>query len=435
MNFGRRDFFKMALGSSALAAGWTFSSSAQAATTPSEYKHTSFNKKGFRDSLVTVGTAGNRTEAVFLRTVASAQPDSPEYSPVHSCVTEISLKDGSVKQTPIPFGKGHAAMRLPNGNLVITGHHVPDSALLDPDHKMIKHLKAPEGYVFGGHAQYFPEQDLALLAVRFGNAQSIENTGRLLVFDTNTFTLQDQIDTKGIHPHEIRMLPGGKEFVVTHYGDVFSPHPNGLAFHVIEPKLTVFDAKSFEPLRHYRQPIDAIYTHMDVGYQGDVYAVTNQYIDSRNKKTSEILRKMKEYNIKHNFARSSASASEGRIAIPGGVIKVNPKNGEREEFLVSEAINLRSQSVAAHNASKRVFATYVYSNTLLMIDEGAKKVVPLDAGEFGLSQIRGVTELPNTDYIAVSDQESGLAIVNAYTLQPVKYFKSANMWAPHIFPA
>ena len=174
---------------------------------------------------------------------------------------------------------------------------------------------------------------------------------------------------------------------------------------------------------------------MDIGAYGDVYAVTNQYLPVKGLKTSELKKQIQEHGLPHDFAMSTVSDYENRLAVPGAVIKVNPLNGEREEFLVSETAQLRSQSVAAHNPSKRVFATYVYSNKLIVIDEEKKAVSAVNAFDYGIQKLRGVSAIPNSDFIAIADQERGIVIVNAKTLKEERKIDAQLFLAPHIFAA
>jgi hypothetical protein len=435
IDIGRRQALKLALGGTALAAGWQMLSGGEAKAATGGFSLPPSTRKGHKNTLVGLGMHGNRHQDVFLNNIPSALKGNPNYRSSHSVITEIDPKSGDATQSVLPMASAHAAMRLPTGNLFISAHHKTESLLIDEDHKVIKSYYAPAGYVYGGHGWLLPEQNVAMVALRHADPKTTKDTGLLMVYDADTFELLDQYDSGGIHPHEIRVLPDQKEFVVTHYGDVHSPNPSGLHFHVLEPKLSVYDLETFKKKADYIQPIDAIYTHMDVGAYGDVYAISNQYLYYSKLSDEQLAAQLKRMDIKHDHNVSFMSNKSRRIAIPGAVIKVNPKTGEREDLIVSEEAHLRSQSVAAHSKSKRVFATYVYSNNLVVVDEEAKTVSAVDAFKYGCHAVRGVAEIPDSDYIAVADQDRGVAIVNAKTMEMVNQFPTQLLQATHIFAA
>lgn len=430
MNLGRRDVLKLALGSAALAAGWKMA--ANPAAIASASPHAGITHNGIKNTLIALGVQGHRHRDVLLGKIETAVPSSPSYFDRHSVITELDIQSGKVKQSAIPIADAHSAIRLPNGNLLITSHHRNTSILIDENHQFIKRILAPKGYLYGGHSRFLPQQNVAIVPARFATPKGLADTGLIMAHDPESFEVIGQYSSGGIHPHEIRVLPNQSEFVITHYGDIKTPHPKGLEFHVIEPKLSVYDLQTFAKKRDYVQPIDGIYTHMDIGIHGDVYAVSNQYVAIPDRKADAINALLQKHNLSHDLSLSFMSSRDSKLAIPSAVIKVNPQTGEREEFLVSEAQQLRSQSVAAHMPSKRIFATFVFSNTLVMIDEATRAVSAIDAFKYGMQAIRGVGAIPNSDYIAISDQERGIAIVNAYTLDMVQQFSPQIFLGTHI---
>ena len=100
-----------------------------------------------------------------------------------------------------------------------------------------------------------------------------------LDYDMKTLKQLDRIDSGGLHPHEIQEIPGTDELIATHYGDDYAKMPP-FAHNLIEPKLTVYDAKTLQVKRHYVQPgYHAMVTHMRVTKDKNAYFVLTQYID------------------------------------------------------------------------------------------------------------------------------------------------------------
>ncbi len=427
MLMNRRDILKLILSTSAMAAGWSITG-AQAATKPTS--PLPFQKNMPAKSLVTLGGAIHRHPAAIF-----GESKIVNKYGLRNCsvLSELNLKTETLKQSVVPVAMAHGALRLKNGNLLITAHHRKTSALLDESHQPINVFDAPENYVFGGHATVFPEKNIVVIPVRHAHPTSKKDTGRLLVHDADNFKLLEEYDSGGIHPHEIRLLPERDEFVITHYGDITSDDPEGFMFNVLEPKLSVLDSNSFATKREYIQPMDAIYTHMDVGQSSNIYAISNQYIRYRDKTGDELKALLKKYNFKHEEALTYIEEVKNKMAVPLGIIRMDPVTGDREVFLSSKKDFLRSQSITAHTKSGRIFATYSNSNNLIVIDEKTKKITIKNAYDYGFHVLRGVTNIPGTDYIAISDRDHGIAIVNAITLEKVKEFPVSILSSPHIF--
>jgi hypothetical protein len=355
-----------------------------------------------------------------------------------SVITEIDLATGKYKQTWLPMAEGHHAQRLPDGKILCIGHHDVLSMVLNPDHSTALIMRAPEGYLYGGHGQPLPELGVLIVPLRARFAKSVKDTGLLEVYDLKTLQKLDGLPSGGIHPHEVRMLPGGKEFVITHYGEVHEYQPGSpFEFNIVEPKLTVYDSKTLKPLRHYVQDVNAILTHMDVGTDGNVYAVLNQYVWDRTP-PNDVMTKRKS-PLEHfkdawgtpTFNFDLSAINDKQLAIPLPMLRINPQTGEVKELFTAPETQMRSQSVAANPMSKRVFSTYTHTNTLVVSDEGGEtRAIP--AFDLGVLDIRGVATVPNTPYILLAGQKRGLSLVDARTLQPVRRYDIPIFFSPHL---
>jgi hypothetical protein len=348
-------------------------------------------------------------------------------------LSDIDMATGSIKQTWLPMHGAHHALPTPTGEIVCIAHHGPVSLVLDEQHRIKHQFVAQERYVYGGHGQPIPEKGIFILPVRHGKAMSVKDTGHLEIYDLNTFKLLDKVDSGGVHPHEIRMLPGDKEFVVTHYGEVAEFNPgNPLEMNIVEPKLTVYSAETLKPVRHYVQNVNAILTHMDIGPEGDVYAVLNQYVRMRTPEDKarlmDVLRAIVGPDVPIQIHEDAFRRH--RVSIPLPTLKINPHTGAVTEIFVGNQQN-RSQSVATNTLTGTVFATYIYTNTLaVMPKEG--EAFGLNMAKFGIDSIRGVSDIPGTPFIAVGSSYRGLAVIDVRTYELVRYFDMQVFVSPHL---
>jgi hypothetical protein len=349
-------------------------------------------------------------------------------------LSEIDMATGATKQTWLPMHGAHHALPNDNGEVVCIAHHGPVSLVVDEDHKVKHQFISEEGYVYGGHGQALPEKGVFILPVRYARAMSVKDTGRFEIYDLKTFKLLDKLDTGGIHPHEIRMLPSKKELVVTHYGEVIEKNPsNPMELNIVEPKLSVYDADTLKPIRHYVQDINAILTHMDIGPEGHVFAVMNQYIrmhtpEDRARAMAVLRLVLGKPDIDIEFHEDAIRRK--RISIPLPTLKINPLNGDVEEIFVGNEQN-RAQSVATNTLTGTVFATYLYTNTVLVIPHN-KPAFPLNMAKFGIDTVRGIADIPGTPYMAVGSSYRGMAVIDTRNFELVKYFNHQVFVSPHM---
>jgi hypothetical protein len=261
----------------------------------------------------------------------------------------------------------------------------------------------------------------------------------MVIYDLKTLNKIDQVTSGGIHPHEVRLLPGGKELVVTHYGEItgaLKPKGYPYEFNILQPKITVYDAQTLKPVRDYiQEDLQAILTHMDVDAQGNVFAVSNQYIAFRRGRSQNIIdamEKLKELTgDDHMYELGLGSREESRLAIPAPLLRINPYTGEVKKYMVSFDANRRSQSVAYQPVVDKIFATYMYSNSLVTVDKN-DVAAATDCFRYGIMGVRGVDAIPNSPYMLVSDTYRGVAVINAETMDLVRLYDVPVYRSPHV---
>ena len=357
-----------------------------------------------------------------------------------SLLTVTDLDTGHFRQQVLEMPDGHHAMRLGTSHrIVCIGHHNKLSMVVDEELATQKIMVAPDGYVYGGHGYVDEPNNVFVLPARIHKPRTIEDQGIMEIYDLDTLKKIDQVTSGGIHPHEIRLLPNGKELVVTHYGDValaLAGKDYPYHFNVLEPKLTVYDAKTLKPLRDYvQEDLNAILTHMDLDDQGNVFAVSNQYIPfgrGRSKHMIAAIEKLKELTgDEHNYELNPMSREENRVATPLPLLRINPQTGEVKKYYFDNGRQRRSQSVAYQPVVGKVFATYAYSNTVVTVDKNDKADV-VDCFQYGLSYIRGVDPVPGTPYMLLSDTNRGIAMINAETMELVRLYDVPVYRSPHV---
>jgi Protein of unknown function (DUF1513) len=356
-----------------------------------------------------------------------------------SVLTSLNLADGSIRQTALEVPNGHAAIGMGDGRILCLGQHREKSMVIDRQHRPMADLLAPEGYVFGGHGLVLADRGVVVLPFHARKQLSLTDTGILRIYDQKTFALIDQVSTGGLQPHEIHMIPGQDEIALTHYGDIHVPK-SPFEANVVEPKLTVLDAQTFKPKRHYIQEgFNALVTHMRVDKHGWAYYVLTQYIKWPEKTETDgdpfaVAAAEIEETLGHklDFPLPYQSEWDDRFALPLPLVRVDTQTGERQIINAGDAYHLRSQSVAYSDAMGQAIATYVHSDTLIIHEPGKPpEVVP--ARDLNISDVRGVTEIAGTSLIAVMGTYRGVALYDLRTRQLVNYYATLNYEDTHLY--
>ena len=354
-------------------------------------------------------------------------------------LTSLDLADGSIRQTPLEVPNGHAAMGMGDGRVLCLGQHLEKSMVIDRQHKPQADLLAPEGYVFGGHGLVLADRGLVVLTFRAREQLGLTDTGILRIYEHKTLALIDQVSTGGLQPHEIHMIPGRDEIALSHYGDIHVPKAPFDA-NAVEPKITILDAQTFRPKRHYIEDgFNALVTHMRVDKHGWAYYVMTQYVKWPKETMADgdpfgiaAAELEKALGRKLDFPLPYQSDWEKKFAVPLPLVRVDTQTGERQVINAGDAHHLRSQSVAYNNVMGQTVATYFHSNTLIIHEPGKPPEV-IHARDLNISDVRGVTEIEGTSLIAVMGTYCGVALYDLRMRKLVNYYESLNYEDTHLY--
>jgi hypothetical protein len=337
-----------------------------------------------------------------------------------SVVTTLDLADGSVRQTPLSLPGGHAAMAMGDGRILCLGQHKNKCIVLDPAHKVIAEIVAPSTLLFGGHGLVCTDRDVFVVALRAAHQKKLSDQGTFQVYDLKTLKLLDQVKSGGLQPHEIHVIPNTGELAVTHYGDIHVPR-RPFENNIVESKLTILDAQTFKPKRHYPQPeFNAMVTHMRVDKDGWAYFVLSQQIlwlepeeVDRDKDPFTVAARELEKAMgrKRTFALPYKGTDERDFPLPLPFVRVNTQTGERQIIDAGDQNHLRSQSVAYSEFTGKAIGLYYYSDTLIVHKPGEEPEI-ITGSELQLADIRGITEIPGTPLIAVMGSYRGISIMD-----------------------
>jgi hypothetical protein len=353
-----------------------------------------------------------------------------------SVLTSLDLAKGTVRQTLLNIAGGHMTCGLADGAIMCVAHHEPKSLIVNGEHEVMAELSTGPDHVFGGHAWVHQARDLIVLPQRRRQARATSDVGSVLVYDAKTYRLLDQVETGGIHPHELQSIPGTDELAITHYGDITEEHAV-LEHNVIDAKLTILDARTLKPRRHYpQQEFKAMATHMRVDEAGWAYLVLTQYVswprrDTGSAYATAMAELERAIGRPVNFDIPQAALEERLLPLPLPLLAVHTRTGERRIVNAGDGHHLRSQSVAYSRDAEAAVAVYSHSDNLVILRRGGEPMV-IPAQRLGLLSLRGVVELPGTTLIAVMGSYRDVAVYDLMKDDLVARYDTLNYQDTHL---
>jgi hypothetical protein len=352
-------------------------------------------------------------------------------------LTSLDLEKGTIRQTPLELrGEAHSAMGATGGRILCLPQYGTKSIMVDADHKVIAEFHAPEGYHYSGHGLVLREQNVFIMTAGKVVARSIDDRGIMDVYDLTTLKRIDGISSGGVHPHEVCKIPGRNELAVTHYGNITVPKPP-LGNNVVDAKLTILDATSFMPKRHYPQlDFNAAVTHMRVDKDGGAYFVMAQAIVLP-KDTSTAMAKALEdmqalFGTPYNLAIPYQSLETKHLAVPLPFVRIDTQTGKRQIISAGEENHLYSQSVAYNEKAHTAVGLFYHSDTLVLHTPGKKPEV-ITADQLHLNEIRGVTDISGTNCIAACGTHKGISVMDLATRKVIAHYPVTNYCGTHLY--
>jgi hypothetical protein len=356
-------------------------------------------------------------------------------------ITSLDLVNGSIRQTALELPNGHAAMGMGDGRILCVSQHRKKSMILDPDHNVVAEFISPATHLFGGHGLVLPSKGVFIVAMRAAVQKKLTDYGIFQIYDLKTMRLLDQVESGGLHPHEIHVIPDTDELAATHYGDIHLPR-RPFDANVVETKLTIVDSNTFKPKRHYvQQDFNAMVTHMRVDKDRWAYFVLTQYIkwpksdELRNGEdpfTVAAIELDKAIGHRRTFPLPYQSQEDRSFPIPLPFVRVNTQTGERQIINTGDKNHLRSQSVAYSEFTNMAIALYYHSDNLIIHRPGQDPEI-ISGSDLLLTDIRGVSEIPGTPLIAVMGTYRGTSVFDLEARKVVSHYPTLNYEDTHLY--
>ena len=355
-------------------------------------------------------------ERAFAKKKTSKDPEK------WSVFIDLDLSTGRVKTTPVPINLGHIPVEVGDTRILCVADGGAHSLILDHrTHEVVHVLEGRSGYDYSGHAVVVDGRAYVPLRKTDGK----RHEGLLEIVDLKDFKVLETAPTGGYLPHDAKVLPGGKEIVVSHYGhfgDHFASPPH--YWNIRETSLSILDAKTLKVKRKLIAPIDQALTHFDIGGDGLIYVGLLQYVRMNERGLAKLIDELGG-NERDLPALRPSEYRKQLYGLPSPVLVFDPRKGQLKRLMMAPASQRRNQSVATNRTTGNVFAVFTYSDNVVRIEPRSHRLESISAFDLGLFELRGVCDMPGTPYVAVNGQDRGVAVVDARTLDVVKRFDVA----------
>ncbi len=327
--------------------------------------------------------------------------------------------DGGITRAIFPI-TGHDVAISADGRLGFFGrmgageegaaHHLAfDPATLE---EVGRGLAPGRGWRGGGHGVHLPDGSAVLTAERAplrgwtGRAET--HHGRIAFRDPQTLRIIDSVSCHGIDPHELRLLPGGRQVAVANYGSVPPPGSQalGLPRHVAEASLTVVDLDSGALVARRLSPDPGVeLRHLALTGAGGVFAIRVRLApagaDAR-------------WTGSGPHPGPDRSADPGEAYLPAAPLLF--PDPAAEAIVCATAAEADAQrhglSVEFDPVADEILATFPSSHRVMAFDPATGRVRrQIDMAALGLPFPCGLALLPDGQTYAVAGRDRGLAVL------------------------
>ena len=344
-----------------------------------------------------------------------------------SALVDINLATGKVRETPLTVKEGHEPLLARDDLLMCISDGGERTLFLDPDtHEIIHTLNRGTQFEYSGHARIIDNH--AYITKRRRDDGSY--AGLLEVVDLDTFETRRTVPTHGLLAHEIVHLEDRNELAISHYGFSRGHYIHEpFYWNVSEPAVTILDADSLELKRKFIHEEPLALTHMRRGTDGLLYVVAAQFV----RNNEEGLAHLRSLPGCDDLEPSAVEQRRGRVGVPGPIAVVDPDEGFVENIMPEPKNHRKQQSVAGH-AAGYIFATFTYCNRIMRLSTqgGSRDVRYIDSKDLGLDLPCGLSEIPGTDYLAISGAYDGVSIIDVHTLQAVARHETEMYYNIHL---
>ena len=308
-------------------------------------------------------------------------------------MARFDLKTGQSNLIPLDLKKAHDTVKINDGRYIVLANAMSSNIIhiLDFDEYQ-KQVKLPQNLSLNGHAYYDQLQNSIIIPVSDNEAQG---KGKFVILDTDDYAIIDIIDMGSYAPHDIQLLDD-KTFAVCNYNRTTVSNAGNLfaiGFHDYDDENIASRSKEFieEKFRFY--------------FEDHHPELLSQWSD-----------------IVTNTPIHRVEKSNGYYGLPIFPVTIKKGSDKIEIIKFHNFHHRRAQSICYVPQTNTVCMAFPHSDSILLYNATTGISHYFTGDDLNLKEMRGITSIENTPFLAVAGIRRGLNIINTETMKSIQYY-------------
>ncbi len=380
------------------------------------------------------GVSGNIVAACY-----NLMKEGPFSNETHQTVlSNLDLVTGDVMQIPIEMEKAHDVLKINDNYLVISNGGKPKLRVSDFSGRG-QDIELDKNLMFAGHGFHDKENDVIIVSV---NDLDKNSQGCFALLDPKDFKLMELKYLEGSAPHDIQLFDNDT-FAVCNYNGYKDKEANEPGFTMgvtnEHSEIALYDRKTFKLKKTMPAYKNAMVSHSIMTDNGELFAIgfqeyddpdiatwDNEYIEDKfrsyfaenhpelSNQWPEIAQKAKIHRVEKSVENFGLPLLPLQMSV-GGTNELNVLHLENFH-------HRRAQSICYVRDTNTVCMSFPNSDSIALFNATTNEYRSITGAELNLKEMRGISEIEGTPYLAIAGIRRGISIVDTRNLKIVNNY-------------
>ncbi len=355
-----------------------------------------------------------------------------------SVLSRLNLETGVAQIVPFDLLKAHDALKVQNNEYLILPSSQKSNFLYVSDfdgHKQKIHL--PEYCGINGHAFFDKKENTIIVPTANGEENG---RGEFFILDAKNYKIIDHYVTNNFYPHDIQLLDQNTLAVCNYNVDRNGYNDSGFRASLLNNQsiLSLHDRKTLKWKKNIPAYNNIKISHTTITNNGDLFAIgnreyhdesisswSNEYIEDKfesffKENHSELLTQWPDI-VKHTPLHR-VEKSTGAYGLPTLPMKMANGSNNLQIIPFNHYHHRRPQSICYVPQTNTVCMAFPNSDSILLYNATTNKSASLNGKDLNLKEMRGITPIENTPYLAIAGIRRGFTIIDTTTNKIIQHF-------------
>lgn len=389
-------------------------------------------------SILTNATSNLSFKGSLIAAAMNPKKSGPLSLETHDTVlAHLDLETGKSSLLPIDLFVAHDALKVKENYLILPNaqHSTMRFTNLDGEGKTLS-LNDKNKEV-SGHG-FFDEDRNAVIVTFKDNSK--DGQGGFAILDPDDYRLLDTIYIDGYDPHDIQLLNEDTLAVCTYNLGGYGLNDNNFVGKTRDgySYLSLYDRKTFKLKDKIPAYKNAMISHACVTKDGDLFAVGYQeymddtlgqwnaeYIEDKfqNFYAENHPELSKQWpNIAQSLNLHRVEKSINNFGLPLLPLKLANGSKNLDVMHFDNFHHRRAQSICYNRHANTICMAFPFSDSLKIYNATTHKSFDIYGKDLNLKEMRGITEIEGTPYLAVAGIRRGITIINSLNAEIVQHY-------------